>query len=91
MKTQLWFQKDKSSAQKNEKKRPLLLGAPLLDRKSGVASEASRFASRLRPHDLIAMLTHHYTRVRARSLPKVKTSLSVQGPRGKQAVTISFG
>ncbi len=26
-------------------------------------------AARLRPHELIAMLTHHYTRVRARSLP----------------------
>jgi hypothetical protein len=49
------------------------------------------FASKLRPHELIAMLTHHYTRVRARSLPKVKTSISVKMPDGSQAVTISLG
>jgi hypothetical protein len=84
MKTQSWFQKDTASI-----KRSTLLGAPLLGRKG--ATEASKFASRLRPHDLIAMLTHHYTRVRARSLPKVKTTLSVKTKSGAQAVKISFG
>jgi hypothetical protein len=49
------------------------------------------FAARLRPHELIAMLTHHYARARARSLPKVKTSISVLTPGGKQAVVIGQG
>jgi hypothetical protein len=86
MKTQSWFQKDTTSS-----KRPTLLGAPLFGTNKSATSEASRFASRLRPHDLIAMLTHHYARVRARSQPKVKTSLSVANKKGNQAVTISFG
>jgi hypothetical protein len=85
MKTQSWFQKDTASI-----KRSTLLGAPLLGRKN-TTTEASKFASRLRPHDLIAMLTHHYTRVRAHSLPKVKTTLSVKTKSGAQAVKISFG
>jgi hypothetical protein len=49
------------------------------------------FASKLRPHELIAMLTHHYTKVRARSLPKVKTTISVTMPNGSQAVRITLG
>jgi len=49
------------------------------------------FAAKLRPHELIAMLTHHYTRVRARSLPRVKTTLSVSMPGGRQAVVIGWG
>ncbi len=48
-------------------------------------------AARLRPHELIAMLTHHYTRARARSLPRVKTTLCVTMPGGRQAVVIGFG
>jgi GLTT repeat (6 copies) len=54
-------------------------------------SELGALAARLRPHELIAMLTHHYTRVRARSMPRIKTTLSVNTPSGKAAVTISFG
>ena len=49
------------------------------------------FATKLRPHELIAMLTHHYTRARARSLPKVKTTIRVRNPAGKQAVVIGWG
>jgi hypothetical protein len=79
MKPQGWFQKDKSPS-----KRPRSLGDAVPAR----ISEASRLAARLRPHELIAMLTHHYARVRARSLPKVKISLSVRMPSGKAAVTI---
>lgn len=48
-------------------------------------------AARLRPHELIAMLTHHYTRIRARSLPRVRTSISVVMPDGRQAVVIGWG
>lgn len=48
-------------------------------------------AARLRPHELIAMLTHHYSRVRARSMPRVKTTLQVATPRGRQAVVIGWG
>ena len=47
-------------------------------------------AARLRPHELIAMLTHHYTRVRARSLPRVSTTLVVRNPSGRQAVVIGW-
>jgi hypothetical protein len=85
MKTQSWFQKDTGSL-----KRAALLGRPVGTRPSKT-SEISGIAARLRPHELIAMLTHHYTRVRARSMPKVKTTLSVHTPKGKAAVTISFG
>ncbi len=74
-----WLQKDKS-----ERKRPRLIGGPVLPRQS----EASRLAARLRPHELIAMLTHHYTRARARTLPKVTIRLSVLNGAGKPAVTI---
>ena len=49
------------------------------------------FAAKLRPHELIAMLTHHYARARARSLPKVKTTIQVRNPGGKQAVVIGWG
>jgi hypothetical protein len=86
MKTQSWFQKDTTAS-----KRPSVLGVPLMGTTKKTASEASRFASRLRPHDLIAMLTHHYTRVRARTLPRVKTTISVTNKEGSQAVRISFG
>jgi hypothetical protein len=85
MKTKSWFQKETGS-----RKRPALAGQAIPVR-PGQVSEAAKFASRLRPSELIAMLTHHYARVRARSLPKVKTSISVVNTRGKQAVTISFG
>jgi hypothetical protein len=82
MKTQSWFQKDAPSTQKTAR-RPA--GAPV------APVERSGLVAKLRPHELIAMLTHHYTRVRARSLPRVKTTLAVATPRGKQAVIISFG
>lgn len=58
-------------------------------RLSGPA-QAPSLASRLRPHELIAMLTHHYARARARSLPRVKTTLAVSDPGGRQAVTIGW-
>jgi hypothetical protein len=82
MKTQSWFQKDAPSKQRITA-RPA--GAPM------APVERSGLVAKLRPHELIAMLTHHYTRVRARSLPRVKTTLAVATPRGKQAVIISFG
>jgi hypothetical protein len=82
MKTQSWFQKDAPSTRKPAAR---MAGAP------AAPVERTGLAARLRPHELIAMLTHHYTRVRARSLPRVKTTLSVATPRGKQAVIISFG
>jgi hypothetical protein len=74
-----WLQKDKS-----ERKRPRLVGGPAASRQS----DASRLAAKLRPHELIAMLTHHYTRARARSLPKVAIRLCVLNSAGKPAVTI---
>ncbi|MGL4240283.1 MAG: hypothetical protein ACRCTI_04140 [Beijerinckiaceae bacterium] len=80
MKPQGWFQKDKSAS-----KRPAILGGPALPR----SLEASRIAAKLRPHELIAMLTHHYTRARARSLPRVKVSITVQAPNGRQAVLLA--
>jgi hypothetical protein len=46
-------------------------------------------AAKLRPRELIAMLTHHYMRARAQSLPPVKITLSVRDPFGRQAVTLS--
>lgn len=82
MKPQGWFQKDKSSP-----KRHKLLGGPVLPR----PAEAGRFAARLRPQELIAMLTHHYTRARARTLPRVKVSIAVRNPAGKQAVIVGCG
>jgi hypothetical protein len=82
MKTQSWFQKDSPSTPQKAA-RPA--GAPV------APVERTGLVAKLRPHELIAMLTHHYTRVRARSLPRVKTTLSVATPRGKQAVIISFG
>jgi hypothetical protein len=75
-----WFQKDNSAP-----KRPRLLGGNALPG----ASEASRLAAKLRPHELIAMLTHHYARVRARSLPRVKITLAVRKPNGEQAVIVA--
>jgi hypothetical protein len=80
MKRQEWFRRDKPNA-----KRPKLLGSAASPR----PTEASKLAARLRPHELIAMLTHHYARARARSLPRVKTSISVRTPGGKQAVTLA--
>jgi hypothetical protein len=82
MKTQGWFQKDTPSRQRTFARLP---GATL------PPAEKPGLAARLRPHELIAMLTHHYARVRARSLPRVTTKLTVANPSGKQAVTISFG
>jgi hypothetical protein len=82
MKTQSWFQKDAPSANRVAA-RPA--GMPV------TPVERSGLVAKLRPHELIAMLTHHYTRVRSRSLPRVKTTLAVSTPRGKQAVIISFG
>jgi hypothetical protein len=85
MKTQRWFQKDIRPV-----KRQALLGQPV-DARQTKGKDMSGLAARLRPHELIAMLTHHYTRVRARSMPRVKTTLCVNKPDGKQAVMISFG
>jgi hypothetical protein len=75
-----WFQKDKTSA-----KRPTLVGGPALPK----SSEASRIAARLRPHELIAMLSHHYQKTRAISRPRVKITVAVSNPKGKQAVIIA--
>jgi hypothetical protein len=80
MTPQGWFQKDKFAG-----KRPKLLGGPALP----VRSEASRIAAKLRPHELIAMLTHHYAKSRARSRPRVQITIAVQNPAGKQAVVIA--
>jgi hypothetical protein len=78
--SQGWFQKDRSAA-----KRPVLAGLPA----TPATSEASRIAARLRPHELIAMLSHHYARVRARTQPRVSVSISVRAPSGKQAVLLA--
>jgi hypothetical protein len=85
MKNQNWFHNDPGPAavRRPPAARPLI-AAPAPTGKPG-------FAAKLRPHELIAMLTYHYSRVRLRALPKVRTSISVSNPRGKQAVTISFG
>jgi hypothetical protein len=85
MKTESWFQKDARPApiRRIPAERPALAPA--------VPSSRPSFAAKLRPHELIAMLTHHYARVRSRSLPRVKTTLQVSNPRGKQAVTMSLG
>jgi hypothetical protein len=85
MKTQGWFQKEAAIPALSSK-----LGKSVLDRKRS-ANDLSGFAAKLRPHELIAMLTHHYSKVRARSLPRVKTTLAVSTPHGVQAVNISFG
>ena len=81
-KSQSWFQKGVPSTPRTA---PRPAGASM------APVERPSLAAKLRPHELIAMLTHHYTRVRARSLPRVKTTLAVATPRGKQAVIISFG
>ena len=85
MKTQGWFQKET----------PIVALHPVLDKgllgRQRPSREFSGLAAKLRPHELIAMLTHHYTKVRARSLPRVRTTLAVSTPRGSQAVSISFG
>jgi hypothetical protein len=85
MKTQSWFQKEAAISALSP-----ILGKTVLGRKRSV-NDLSGFAAKLRPHELIAMLTHHYSKVRARSLPRVKTTLAVSTPHGVQAVTISFG
>jgi hypothetical protein len=77
MKSERWFQKDKGATGS------VLRGAP--------ATPGRGFAAKLRPHELVALLTRHYNRVRARNLPRVRTALSVATPDGRQAVTISFG
>lgn len=82
--SQGWFQKDKSAPATQV--RPWR-GSSVLPR----TAEPARLAAKLRPHELIAMLTHHYSRVRARSLPKVKVTVAVSNPAGKQAVVIALG
>ena len=61
MKTQSWFQKETPSRQRATARLPGTTLPP---------ADKPSLAARLRPHELIAMLTHHYTRVRARSLPR---------------------
>jgi hypothetical protein len=75
-----WFQKDKSPP-----RRPVAVGTPALP----VSSEAARLAAKLRPHELIAMLTHHYNKTRAHTRPRVKITVAVSNPHGKQAVIIA--
>jgi hypothetical protein len=77
MMTERWFLKDKGATA------TALRGAP--------ATPGKGFAAKLRPHELIALLTHHYNRVRARNLPRVRTTISVVTPAGRPAVVISFG
>ncbi|MGL4634539.1 MAG: hypothetical protein ACRCWF_01020 [Beijerinckiaceae bacterium] len=85
MKTQSWFQKDIGSVTRTARR------IPAAEPRQSKQKDMSGIAARLRPHELIAMLTHHYTRVRSRSMPKVKTTLAVHAPNGKAAVMISFG
>jgi hypothetical protein len=75
-----WFQKDKSAT-----RRPVVLGGAA----QPSASETGRLAAKLRPHELIAMLTHHYNKTRAHSRPRVKITVAVSNPEGKQAVIIA--
>lgn len=75
-----WFQKDKTPT-----RRPVLLGGAAAPK----VSEASRLAAKLRPHELIAMLTHHYQKTRAVTRPRVKITVAVCNPGGKQAVIIA--
>ncbi len=75
-----WFQKDKTGG-----KRPSPIGGPA----SPGVSEAGRLAARLRPHELIAMLSHHYQKARARTRPRVRITIAVQNPAGKQAVIVA--
>jgi hypothetical protein len=80
MTPQGWFRKDKGPpARSGRKGGPALPGLP----------DAARIAAKLRPHELVAMLTHHYARVRARSLPRVSITIAVRNPAGKQAVVIA--
>jgi hypothetical protein len=85
MKNQNWFHNDQGTVvtRRVPLARPAIVSPPPTGKPS--------FVSKLRPHELIAMLTHHYSRVRSRALPKVRTSISVSNPGGKQAVTISYG
>lgn len=80
MKRQSWFQKDLGPSS--------LRNVP---QRTALAADRAGFTAKLRPHELIAMLTHHYARARARALPKVRTTIAVQGPDGKPAVTIGWG
>jgi hypothetical protein len=75
-----WFQKDKTPPM-----RPTIVGGPANPK----SSEAARIAGKLRPHELIAMLTHHYQKTRSHSRPRVKITIAVANPRGKQAVIIA--
>lgn len=81
MKSQGWFQKDAAPLRRPRGLRPIE-ALPLPER--------AGLAAKLRPHELIAMLTHHYARARARALPKVTTTLAVRSPGGRQAVTIEW-
>lgn len=49
------------------------------------------FAKRLKPNELISLLTQHYERVRARARPKVITKIACFTPGGKSAVRIRLG
>jgi hypothetical protein len=75
-----WFQKDKTNSG-----RPALIGTPA----SPGLSETGGLAAKLRPHELIAMLTHHYQKARTRTRPRVTVTLAVRDPKGRQAVIVS--
>jgi hypothetical protein len=52
---------------------------------------AGSLAKRLKPNELISLLTQHYERVRARARPKVITKIACFTPGGKSAVRIRLG
>jgi hypothetical protein len=52
---------------------------------------AAPLAMRLKPNELISLLTQHYERVRARARPKVTTKIACFTPAGKAAVRIRLG
>jgi hypothetical protein len=83
--TRSWFQKDIKPLG-----RVTALGRPAEGSRRR-ADDTASLASKLKPQELISMLMHHYKQVRARSQPKVKVSIAVANPKGKQAVMISFG
>jgi hypothetical protein len=58
---------------------------------SGSRRSTESFAKRLKPNELISLLTQHYERVRARSRPKVITKIACFMPGGKSAVRIRLG
>jgi len=66
------------------------LGADAHARPMAGSTPLATLAAKLRPRELIALLTHHYARSRGRNLPRVKTTLNVANPHGRQAVTIGW-